>query len=675
MRERQVGLRRHQEIEQRAQIQRLERRQQAAAARAQVRHAGIAQGPLVVGQVALAAHEQLEIAPAHGALVAVLAHAFAGMQRTQAGGDLAAFVVALRIASLLARLGQRIARRGFAGLRDLRHRHERQQQRLAGGGIDGGALLGVDGIVAPRTRLQEDGVDPLQHGRRVAARAIGAQHGGIEPGDEHVARGLEQARIGAAETVDRLLRVAHQEHRRPHARALVTAQPPLQDAPLHRVGVLEFVEQQVLVARVQPHLQVGGGVFVAHQAGGFPLEVGEVHRARLALVGLVPLDQRIAEGEQRGVDGTHAALVAARVVSGQGLAQRAVQVDQRLRAAFADGLDQRLGRFACTRLAGLRMERGEQHLERIAARSRIRQVERARRRHCRFDLHRTLALRRAALPQPARHAQHVGKQRGVLQRLDQRIGMGVVAEQVIERAQRVGARLRLVGPPVAALREHRVEQAAGLEIADQVDERVVGGTQFGMFFGQQAAPERRPGFAAQAARVFAQRGPLRHARRQRRPAQQAAEPAVERIDRHARRRLQHPRVQPARRGNQPRRIAFVDGAGNQFAHHCRVVSAGQLGEDIEQALAHLFGRLAREGDGKNVRGRRPHEQQPQHARHQQPGLAAAGAGLHHHRALRVACGTRKRLGRDRRAVALISVVAHGCPSVSGCGSRGAPAVQ
>ncbi len=322
------------------------------------------------------------------------------------------------------------------------------------------------------------------------------------------------------------------------------------------------------------------------------------------------------------------------------------------------------------------MERDEQRLERVTARkphpagrARAPAVTRG------FDLHGALALRRAALPQPARHAQHVGEQHCVLQRLDQRIGMGIVPEQVIERAQRVGARLRLVGPPVAALREHGVEQAAGLEIAHQIDERVIGGAQFGMLFGQQAAPERRPGLAAQAARVFAQRGALRHARRQRRPAQQTAEPAVERVDRHARRRLQHPGIQPARHRDQPRRLAFIDGAGNQLAYRRRIVGAGQLGEDVEQALTHLFGRLARERDGEDVRGRRARQQQPQHARDQQPGLAAAGAGLHHHRALRVAGRARESLGRDRRAIAFVGVVAHGWPSVSGCGSRGAPALQ
>ena len=80
VRERQIGLRCHQEVQQRTQIQRFERCQQAAPARAHIRHTAIAQRAFIVGQIALAANKQLEIAPPHGAFDAVLADALSGVQ-------------------------------------------------------------------------------------------------------------------------------------------------------------------------------------------------------------------------------------------------------------------------------------------------------------------------------------------------------------------------------------------------------------------------------------------------------------------------------------------------------------------------------------------------------------------------------------------------------------------
>ncbi|MNT31190.1 hypothetical protein D3C72_1670160 [compost metagenome] len=160
--------------------------------------------------------------------------------------------------------------------------------------------------------MVEHGVDPVQHLGTVAPRAVGAQHGGAEIGLQHGARRAEQAGVGATETVDRLLGIAHQEHGRLLAKALVAGQPALQDPPLERIGVLELVEQQVLVARVQPHLQVGGGLLVGHQPGRQPFEIREIHRALVVLVALVALEQGIAKPVQREVDGQHGGLAAAR---------------------------------------------------------------------------------------------------------------------------------------------------------------------------------------------------------------------------------------------------------------------------------------------------------------------------------------------------------------------------
>ena len=250
--------------------------------------------------------------------------------------------------------------------------------------------------------------------------------------------------------------------------------------------------------------------------------------------------------------------------------------------------------------------------------------------------------------------------------------MCVFAEQVIERVQRVRASLRLVGPPVAALMEHGVKQSPRLKVTHQVRKRLVHGAQLGVIFRQQAAPERRPGFTAQPTGIFTQRCPLRHAGRQRRATQQRTKPTVECIDRHALRRFQHARIQPARRRDQQWGLTLVDSAGDQLTHNALIIRTGQLREDVQQALAHLFGCLACERNGENVRRCRTGQQQAQHARHQQPCLAAARAGLHHNRAQRITRSAREIFGGNGGAVAFVSVVIHACPSA---GSRGAPSVQ
>ena len=408
-----------------------------------------------------------------------------------------------------------------------------------------------------------------------------------------------------------------------------------------------------------------------HQARRFPFEIGEIHRARLALVRLIAIDQCVAQSEQCSVDGAHVGFLAAGLNRRQRFAERGVQGHQRLCVLVADGFDERLGRLAGACLAGLRMEGGEERIKCLRARGLVRHIRSARSSHRRLDGHGALALGRTTLPKPAGHAQHVGQKHRILQRFDQRIDRRIIAKQCVQCIQRTPAGLRLVRPPVAALVEHCIEQATGLEIADQIGKRFIRGAQISMIFGQQAAPERRPSFTPQPPGIFTQRRALLHARRQRRPAQQRPKPAVERIDRHARWRFQHARIQPTRGFNQRRRIALIHRARDQLAHDALIVGIGQLREDVEQTLTHLFGGLARKRDGENVRRRGARKQQAQHASDQQPGLAAARARFHHDRALRIACGARKGLGRDGCAVAFVSVIAHAAPS----GSRGVPSVQ
>ena len=78
-----------------------------------------------------------------------------------------------------------------------------------------------------------------------------------------VPRGLQVGDdVGAAERVDRLLGVADQHQRG------VAVEGAAQDRPLHRVGVLELVDQHHPVARPQPAPRRRGGVGAARRRGG-----------------------------------------------------------------------------------------------------------------------------------------------------------------------------------------------------------------------------------------------------------------------------------------------------------------------------------------------------------------------------------------------------------------------
>ena len=132
--------------------------------------------------------------------------------------------------------------------------------------------------------------------------------------------------------------------------------------------------------------------------------------------------------------------------------------------------------------------------------------------------------------------------------------------------------------------------------------------------------------------AFQQRCPPRQPGLQRRAFQQIEKPAVK--GRHRRPRLcgQHRFQQPARARQQRVDFAIRHRPFAQECAHRRVVLQRQHSQPRMQTVGHLLRRLAREGDRQQFGRRSPSQQQAQHARHQQPGLAAAGAGFHHRRA-------------------------------------------
>ena len=120
------------------------------------------------------------------------------------------------------------------------HRHRRRHQPAVVRGLD---RQHPDPLVAERCAAEDRG-HPVEQ-QRVAA-PVGRQ--GAH--DRRRRAGLEVGvHVGAAEAVDGLLRVADQHQ------GAVAVERLAQDRPLHRVGVLELVDQHHPVARPQPGLR------------------------------------------------------------------------------------------------------------------------------------------------------------------------------------------------------------------------------------------------------------------------------------------------------------------------------------------------------------------------------------------------------------------------------------
>ncbi len=71
---------------------------------------------------------------------------------------------------------------------------------------------------------------------------------------------------------------------------------------MQRIGVLEFVEQHLPIARIEPDLHVGRVVGVGKQTVRMPLEIGEVERLLLCLQPLIGGDQQATARQARFVE-------------------------------------------------------------------------------------------------------------------------------------------------------------------------------------------------------------------------------------------------------------------------------------------------------------------------------------------------------------------------------------
>ena len=206
--------------------------------------------------------------------------------------------------------------------------HERQHLHPPGlaGVVDGVRLEPVESRLGA-----EQPIDDVDDRLRAAARLV-LRH--LLRGELFLqvrARHVEEPRLRAPEAVDRLLRVAHHEHGRPHVRAHGRLEPALQRQPLQGVRVLELVEQDVAVAGVELVLHVDRVVAHGDEPPGVPLDVGVVDHLALPLHALVGLEKRDAAMEGRLVVAV-ARLVDEVAGAPPAPARRAVQCSSRNRA-------------------------------------------------------------------------------------------------------------------------------------------------------------------------------------------------------------------------------------------------------------------------------------------------------------------------------------------------------
>ena len=146
-------------------------------------------------------------------------------------------------------------------------------------------------LLRPGQLLGEQGIDELQHGglaAEVFRQRQPALDGNLLP------KVAEDIRIGAAETIDRLLLVAHQEEL---SRREAAVAQRLDQFHLQRVGVLEFIDQQQPGLGSQPLAQVFA-VRSGEQVPGADQQVGEVHGRGRPLLGFIGGGHTVGDRQQ-----------------------------------------------------------------------------------------------------------------------------------------------------------------------------------------------------------------------------------------------------------------------------------------------------------------------------------------------------------------------------------------
>ena len=313
--------------------------------------------------------------------------------------------------------------------------------------------------------LGEHRVDRGHHRRRQTTRHVGAEAGRIEIRAQKIRRRVEHPRLAAAEAVDRLLGVTHHEHGHGAVGAARLGEPTRQRLPLQRIGVLEFVEQQMLVARVQLERQRRRMLLAGEQAAGEPLGIGKVDHALLRLGVLIAGEQRVAEQQAVAVEGPDALVGLDR---GKGFERgfQRVEVTQVGVQPAAERFFQFFRRLLLAPLARRHQAR-HQHVVRGIRRQR-RRVE---------QVARPPGLGFRAFFQRAGHPFHPRHHRVVEPECRHRIGVEIGMQQWAQLAQCVSHRLGLavgIGPPLRPRRHEMRQQRTQIMLADIGQQRQQG---------------------------------------------------------------------------------------------------------------------------------------------------------------------------------------------------------
>ena len=498
--------------------------------------------------------------------------------------------------------------------------------------------MGTEVLIAPFLLCrQHHRIDRIDHWLAVAPRMVAAQLCTAQTGPHKLLGGAEHLRIGAPESVDALLGIAHDEHAGCRGRTGIARQPGMQRLPLHRVGVLEFVHQQMAQLRIQPLLNPAAQQLILQQQPGGLFDVVHVDPAMAAL------DLGIA-AQQHARQPRHALLVEPGFVLGLRQAQalqlrcrilRCVELGQMLRQAVGV-LHEEGGTQLLQALLQIRLQEGLHHLLCGSARGLV------------LFLAEQAGARMPALA--GRLAIECGCGGGKFAQLGHqtaKVRHGCLHHALPIRQHELH--------PFGQRRHQRLERIAAAVAHHQ---RLVVG--HGGRILQQGLVERAPHFGHGTLVIFQQFVLARQAellqQLQRRGAQQGGKPAVEGADLHAAAVLQQTQIQRLQGGGFGLGLLRRHAALRELRHQLVERHVGKLGQPLVQALPHFGGGLLGEGDRQNLLRLCSRQQGSQHAADQHPGLARTGAGFHHHMAGRIAGNGIESLRRHGAAIGGVGVV-------------------
>ena len=196
-----------------------------------------------------------------------------------------------------------------------------------------------------RRSTEEQRVHDVDDRPCVAPRHVLFATHSAELAREEIGGNAEQARFGATKTIDRLLGVADHEDARPR-RVRIGIEPRTQNLPLQRIGVLELVQQHMLVTRVETGLQERRGLFVAQQLEHLPLRVDKIDLPPRLLERVDMRQERREHGTRPPVEQQNALGNLALKAGQHPLAEAGMQIQETRRTGGGEAFVQCIPRFS-----------------------------------------------------------------------------------------------------------------------------------------------------------------------------------------------------------------------------------------------------------------------------------------------------------------------------------------